>query len=115
MKVGQVATIINGHRKRRRGWQIGARKWVRRRGPGTGLQPYIEKPSSRQDPFEGGIGWTNKSIHRQHHSTARRAKYAAHAKFAEQGAQRLRASIMVLRHWGVLQKVHIEECKVLQA
>ena len=85
-------------------------------GPGTGLRSYIEKPSSRQDPFGSVYGWINKSIHHHHHhSTARRAKYAAHAKCAKQGAQRLRASIMILRHWGVLQKVHIEECKVLQA
>ena len=46
---------------------------------------------------------------------ARRANYAAYAKCAEQGAQRLRASIMALRHRGVLQKVHIEECEVLRA
>ena len=65
----------------------------------------------------GRYGWINKSIHHHHHSTARRAKYAGHAKCVEQGAQRLRANvnIMILQHWGVLQKVHIEECEVLQA
>ena len=87
-------------------------------GPGSGLRSYIEKPtgSSRQDPFGFVYGWINKPIHHHHHSTARRAKYAGHAKCAEQGAraQRLRANIMILRHWGVLQKVPIEECEVLQ-
>ena len=86
-------------------------------GPGTGLRSYIEKPSSRQDPFGPVYGWINKPIHHHHHhhSTTRRAKYAGHAKCAEQGAQHLRANIMILRHRGVLQKVHIEECEVLQA
>ena len=46
---------------------------------------------------------------------ARRAGYAAHAKCAEQGAQRLKVSIVILRHRGLLQKVHIEECDVFGA
>ena len=36
------------------------------------------------------------SMGKHHDSTARRAKYAGHAKCAEKGAQRLRASIMIL-------------------
>ena len=51
-------------------------------GPGTGLQSYIEKPSSRRDLL-------GKLIH-HHHSTARRAEHSAYAKCAEQGAKRLR-------------------------
>ena len=55
-KVGQVATISNGHRKRRRGWKIGTREWGRRRGArGRIMVIYIEKPSSHQDPFGVGI------------------------------------------------------------
>ena len=62
-----------------------------KRDPGSGLQSYIEKPSSHHDPFGSVYGWINKSIHwHHHHSAARRAKYGAHAKCAEQGAECLR-------------------------
>ena len=76
---------------------------------GTRLRSYIEKNPAAVKIHSG---WINKSIHHHHHSTARHAKYTAHAKRAKQGAQRLWASIMILRHWGVL---HIEKCEVLQA
>ena len=58
-------------------------------------------------------GWVNKSIHHyHHHSTARHAKCAAHAECAERGRAASTVSMMTLRHWGLLQKVHIEECGV---
>ena len=58
---------------------------------------YIESPAAVKIRSGSVYGWISKCIHHHHHhSMARRAKYAGHAKCAEQGAQRLRASTMIL-------------------
>ena len=57
-------------------------------------------------------GWVNKSIHHHnHHSTARRAKCAAHAKCAEKGRAASTGKYHDSAALGLFQKGHIEECE----
>ena len=62
---------------------MGTSKW---REGGSGDRSTVIYKKAQQSVYD----WINKSIHHHPHSTARRAKYAAHAKYAEQGAEHLR-------------------------
>lgn len=69
----------NGEMEEGRGWL------------GTELRSYIHKSPAAVMLHLGPVySWINKSTHHHHHSIAMRARYAAHVKFPEQGAGRLR-------------------------